>query len=285
MLNLFFSRAADLKNVKADPGQLEQVLMNLTVNASRRDAARRQSHHRNPQRRLSIPPKPKCVPAWCPALMFCFPSPIPGMAWTKKRWRASSNHFSPPRKSAKAPVSASPRFTASSSKVAASSGWNRRPGREVASKFICHKCKSHAIPPSRSRWFFRALAEAQTILVVEDDASVRELAGRFLETAGFRVLAAKDGVEALQFATERGSEIGALLTDIVMPRMRGTELSARLSALIPDLKIIFMSGYLEQMEGHKPVDSFFLEKPFTREALLRTVNEAFRSADLAHLKR
>jgi CheY-like chemotaxis protein len=114
---------------------------------------------------------------------------------------------------------------------------------------------------------------------------VRELAGRFLETAGFRVLAAKDGVEALQFATERGSEIGALLTDIVMPRMRGTELSARLSALIPDLKVIFMSGYLEQMEGHKPADSFFLEKPFTREALLRTVNEAFHAANLAHLKR
>ncbi len=131
------------------------------------------------------------------------------------------------------------------------------------------------------------LPDALTILVAEDDTAVRELAARFLETAGFRVLAARDGVEALQFATEYGSSISVLLTDVVMPRMRGTELAHRLSNLLPGLKVIFTSGYLEHIEqSHKLMaDHIFLEKPFTREILLHKVNEALRSDSLANLKR
>jgi len=131
-------------------------------------------------------------------------------------------------------------------------------------------------------------SETLTVLVVEDDNAVRELAVRFLDTAGFRVLAAKDGVEALRIAKENAQAIGALLTDVVMPRMRGTELAARLNSVIPDLKVILMSGYLEQFEPDQEApagERLFLEKPFTRESLLHTVNKAFRSSSLAHLKR
>jgi len=121
---------------------------------------------------------------------------------------------------------------------------------------------------------------------VEDDVAVRELAIKFLGTAGYHVLAAKDGVEALQIARGCGQSIGALLTDVVMPNMRGTELAARLGNLLPETKVIFMSGYLEHNdESHELVeDGVFLEKPFTRESLLAKVNEAFRSANLANLK-
>ena len=127
---------------------------------------------------------------------------------------------------------------------------------------------------------------ALTVLVVEDDVAVRELAARLLNTAGYHVLAARDGVEALQIAAQHGPAIGALLTDVVMPRMRGTELAERLVSVLPNVKIIFMSGYLEQIEKSPKLtgESFFLEKPFTREILLRKLNEAFRSADLADLK-
>jgi two-component system, cell cycle sensor histidine kinase and response regulator CckA len=127
----------------------------------------------------------------------------------------------------------------------------------------------------------------QTVLVVEDDPSVRESAARFLDTAGFRVITAKDGVEALQLASELGSSIGALLTDVVLPRMRGTELASRLSNFVPDVKVIFMSGYLEHIDQDQKLrpDALFLEKPFTRETLLRKVNEAFGSAELAHRRR
>ena len=127
---------------------------------------------------------------------------------------------------------------------------------------------------------------APTIMVVEDDIEVQKLAIRFLETAGYHVLAAKDGVEALQIAKQRGQSIGALLTDVVMPKMRGTELAVRLSELLPKIKVIFMSGYLEHNDESDELveNSVFLEKPFTRESLLSKVNEAFRSASLANAK-
>jgi len=129
-------------------------------------------------------------------------------------------------------------------------------------------------------------ADALTVLVVEDDIEVRDLAARLLETAGYYVLTAKDGVEALQIIGERGASIGAVLTDVVMPRMRGTELAERLAHLLPSAKVIFMSGYLEQIEQSPKQlgENLFLEKPFTREVLLRKVNEAFRSNDFAQVK-
>jgi signal transduction histidine kinase/CheY-like chemotaxis protein len=126
-----------------------------------------------------------------------------------------------------------------------------------------------------------------TILVVEDDVTVRELVCKFLDSAGYHVLAAEDGVEALQVAKDRGQSIDALLTDVVMPRMRGTELAARLSNLLPKMKVIFMSGYMEHNdEGHELVEGrVFLEKPFTREILLSKVDEAFRSTAFANPER
>jgi two-component system, cell cycle sensor histidine kinase and response regulator CckA len=125
----------------------------------------------------------------------------------------------------------------------------------------------------------------RTLLVVEDDASVRDLTARFLDSAGYRVLAAKDGIEALQYAAKYGPSIGALLTDIVMPRMRGPDLAERLTTLVPDIKVILMSGYLEQMEQIAKLGegTFFLEKPFTREELLRKVNDVFRSSEFAQI--
>jgi CheY-like chemotaxis protein len=124
-------------------------------------------------------------------------------------------------------------------------------------------------------------------MVVEDDAAVRELASNFLKTAGYHVFAAKDGVEALQIARGCGQCISALLTDVVMPNMRGTELATRLGNLLPEMKVIFMSGYLEHNEESRELveDGVFLEKPFTRESLLGKVNEVFRSSSLANLKR
>jgi two-component system, cell cycle sensor histidine kinase and response regulator CckA len=134
---------------------------------------------------------------------------------------------------------------------------------------------------------FSPAPRTSTIMVVEDDGAVRELASKFLDTAGYRVLVAKDGVEALQIAKEYGQSIDALLTDVVMPRMRGTELAARLSNLLSEIRVVYMSGYLEHSgDTHEFLeDGVYLEKPFTRESLLSKVNEAFRSPGLANLQR
>ncbi len=119
----------------------------------------------------------------------------------------------------------------------------------------------------------------KTILVVEDEEDVRILVSEYLTSMGYRVLTACDGTEALEIAQRLGKEIHLLLTDVVMPKMRGPELAERLKPILPKLKIIYMSGYLEQNEGNRSFleGAYFLDKPFSRDILARQVDEAFRS--------
>ena len=121
--------------------------------------------------------------------------------------------------------------------------------------------------------------QRKIVLVVEDEKEVRELACEFLTAAGYSVLTAEDGQEALETAERLGGSIQVLLTDIVMPKMRGSELGMRLKSLLPNLKIIYMTGYLEQSEGDRGFleDAFVLQKPFSREAVVRQVGQALRS--------
>jgi signal transduction histidine kinase/ActR/RegA family two-component response regulator len=117
---------------------------------------------------------------------------------------------------------------------------------------------------------------SETVLIVEDEAAVRELASEFMKSAGYTVLAAQDGEEALALVARSEEQIQILLTDVVMPNMRGPELAKRLKALHPDLKVVYMSGYLEfNVGGGEFLDeAFFLQKPFSRHTLVRKVAEA-----------
>jgi signal transduction histidine kinase/CheY-like chemotaxis protein len=116
----------------------------------------------------------------------------------------------------------------------------------------------------------------KTVLVVEDEREVRELACAFLAAAGYSVLTAEDGVEALEIAERLGASIHAVLTDVVMPRMRGPELGLRLRTLLPHVKIVYMTGYLEHNEGGADFldDAFYLQKPFSRETVVNLVSQA-----------
>ena len=107
----------------------------------------------------------------------------------------------------------------------------------------------------------------KTVLLVEDEKEVRELAHEFLSAAGFSVLTAEDGWEALQVAERLGRSIEAVLTDMVMPKMGGTELGVRLRCLQPHLKIVYMTGYTDDMVvQHKVLEPGvkLLQKPFGR---------------------
>jgi two-component system, cell cycle sensor histidine kinase and response regulator CckA len=116
----------------------------------------------------------------------------------------------------------------------------------------------------------------ETILLCEDDAAVRELAAHLLAGAGYRVLAAPDAGHALQAASQQHGLIHLLLTDVIMPGMNGRKLADILRARRPDLKTLFMSGYTSNVIAHHGVleaDVEFLEKPFSRQSLLQRVRE------------
>lgn len=117
-----------------------------------------------------------------------------------------------------------------------------------------------------------ALGGGETILLVEDQAPVRDLARRVMESRGYRVLEAADGEQALQLAAEHAGEVDILVTDVVMPRMGGGELSAALRRTMPDLKVLYVSGYVEPGQRRDiPDDAVFLSKPYVPDELLLAV--------------
>jgi PAS domain S-box-containing protein len=122
-----------------------------------------------------------------------------------------------------------------------------------------------------------------TILVAEDEDGIRTIARRVLERAGYNVLVAASADEAVEIAHAHQGGIRVLLTDLVMPGMAGTELARQLRRDLPDLPVIYMSGYAEDVVRRK-LDAedraIFLEKPFAPDALLRAVNGV-----LEHLSR
>jgi two-component system cell cycle sensor histidine kinase/response regulator CckA len=121
------------------------------------------------------------------------------------------------------------------------------------------------------------LAEgSETILLVEDEPIVREIASEILERAGYEVLSAEEPATALEIASLWEGEIDLLLTDVVMPGMNGHELAQRLTTMRPGIKVLFTSGYTDGAVVHHGVSgegSSFLQKPFTRKTLTRRVRE------------
>ncbi len=119
---------------------------------------------------------------------------------------------------------------------------------------------------------------SETILLVEDDAGLREFTRIVLESrGGYRVLASESGKRALLFAAQFKGPIHLLLTDVVMPAMNGRKLSEKLARVRPDMKILFMSGYTDDTvvrHGVLEEEMAFLQKPFTPESLLRKVRNA-----------
>jgi signal transduction histidine kinase len=280
-----FLPGADLHNVKADPGQIEQVLMNLTVNAC--DAMPQGGKLTIATRNVEVDPAyAQSRPGLTVGSYVLLSATDTGHGMDAK---TQARIFEPFFTTKEVGKGTGLGLSTVYGIVKQSGGciWvQSAPGKgscfevylpqvqERGDTSVAHPASLPAASHSR-----------RTLLVVEDDASVRDLTARFLDNAGYRVLAAKDGIEALQYAAKYGPSIGVLLTDIVMPRMRGTDLAERLTSLVPDLKVILMSGYLEQMERNPKLneDTFFLEKPFTRDELLRQVNDAFRASEFAQL--
>jgi two-component system cell cycle sensor histidine kinase/response regulator CckA len=120
---------------------------------------------------------------------------------------------------------------------------------------------------------------SETLLIAEDEDAVRALACEFLQSAGYQVLTAADGHEALEIAERLNGAIQILVTDVVMPRMRGPELARRIQQKLPHVKVIFISGYTEEIHGTTNAigENSFLQKPFSRAQLLQKLADALHS--------
>ena len=125
-----------------------------------------------------------------------------------------------------------------------------------------------------------AIAQAATVLLVEDENAVRILAHRILERAGYRVLDARHGADALLLWRQHAPQIDAVVTDLVMPEMGGRALADALRERSPNLPIVFMSGYSDDemtRRGFADAQIAFLAKPFSADSLVGAVREALRA--------
>jgi signal transduction histidine kinase/CheY-like chemotaxis protein len=124
-------------------------------------------------------------------------------------------------------------------------------------------------------------AITQTIAIAEDDRNVRDLAERVLVREGYRVITASNGRQALNAIARHPGRVDLLLADVVMPEMNGRELAERMSAMRPGMPILFMSGHVEDLVGHHGVfvaGTAYLEKPFGPDDLLRKVRDLLDTA-------
>ena len=138
---------------------------------------------------------------------------------------------------------------------------------------------------TRERGELLPVAGEKTLLVVEDEAEIRQNLRECLKQLGYRVLEAVDGIDALEVFAAHRREIDLVLTDLVMPRVGGHELSARLAQMEPSVSMLFMSGYTENTAARREIlskDSVFLTKPFSVADLSEAVQRALTLQALRH---
>ena len=129
----------------------------------------------------------------------------------------------------------------------------------------------------------RADRGRETILLVEDETNLRSLARQYLETQGYKILEAEDGAAALQIVDGHAGPIHLLLTDVIMPGINGRELAVRVTRLLPDIRVLYMSGYTENavgQDGTLDAGVNLLQKPFSLPVLKERVQELLDSESI-----
>jgi two-component system, cell cycle sensor histidine kinase and response regulator CckA len=148
-------------------------------------------------------------------------------------------------------------------------------GKGTSFRIYLPRVEQPAEPTGQTKSKPAQTCASETILLVEDEESVRQLVRELLEAQGYKILEAEDGQQALSIA-DTHPDIDMLITDVVMPGMSGRELSARICASHPAAKLLYLSGYTEDAIVHEGVldpGTAFLQKPFTLQTLSRKVRE------------
>ncbi len=130
-----------------------------------------------------------------------------------------------------------------------------------------------------------AAGRVKTILLVEDENTVRKLLREVLERSGYEVLACSHPEEGIETCRRHLGTIDLLLTDIVMPGMNGKEMATRIAKMLPGLRIVFMSGYTEHVllqDGELDTRFEYLQKPFSMQALRQRMARVIGEAKVIH---
>jgi PAS domain S-box-containing protein len=159
------------------------------------------------------------------------------------------------------------------------------PGRGTSFKIYLPGIAETAVPAGREGKSDMQVPQrgSETILLVEDEKGVRELAREYLASSGYTVIEAEDGHTALELAAMHVGPIHLLLTDVVMPGISGRELAERVGQIRPGIKIIYMSGYTDQAVVHHGIldnDAILLQKPFTLMTLAGKLREMLAAPSL-----
>ena len=267
-------------HVKADPGQLEQVLMNLVVNArdampnggllaietSQTELARTPMHHLHPLP-LGQYVKLTVTDTGCGMNADVLAHLFEPFFTTKEEHKGTG-------------LGLSTVFGIVTTCGGGIDVWSQV-GHGTTFDLYFPRVNPQASTADATAPQGRLRQGSETILLVEDDSGVRNLVRHELVKTGYQVIEAKNGVEACLTATQQSYHVDLLLTDVVMPGMNGRELAQHLSVIKPNLRVLFMSGYLDDISvnsGMDPHRTTFLQKPFTPDILLRTVRALLDSS-------
>jgi signal transduction histidine kinase/ActR/RegA family two-component response regulator len=269
----------NLSKVKADPGQIDQVIMNLSINARHampdggkltietHDVVLEEAYT---SEHVDIDPGPYVLLAVSDT----------GIGMTKEtQARIFEPFFTTKGVGKGSGLGLSTVFG-----IVKQSGGNvwvySEPGQGATFKIYLPRCDEPSVAPAAIATKAASYNGTETILLVEDQDDVRRVAIHILRRYGYHVVEARNAGEALLSCEQHATTIHLLLTDVVMPQMNGRKLADRLLKIRPELKVLFMSGYAENAIVHHGIlDSgiAFLQKPLLPEALARRVREVLDS--------
>jgi PAS domain S-box-containing protein len=280
-IELRTSLEEDLGNVQADPGQIEQVIVNLAVNA--RDAMPRGGKLTIETRNIYLDQSyadQRVAVKTGPHVMLAVSDTGSGMD------EETQQRIFEPFFTTKAIGKGTGLGLSTVYGIISQSGGTiwvySEVGLGTTFKIYLPRVDENASDYIRASAATAPLTGTETILLAEDEEVVRKLASQVLRFYGYQVIEAENGSDALRTAESYGQTIDLLLTDVVMPEMSGRELSQQIAVLRPEMKLLFMSGYTDDAVVHHGVldaKTNFIQKPFGPEALARKVREVLDATE------
>jgi CheY-like chemotaxis protein len=260
---------SELSHVRLDPGQLEQLVINLAVNA--RDAMPRGGRLSITTENLEIPSGgDPAHPGIAPARYVTLSVSDTGIGMDA----STLSKIFEPFFSTKERDKGTGLGLATVYGIIQQSGGEIRVDSEigVGSTFTIYLPQvNEAVSEPETAIVHESLRGDETVLLVEDDETVRNLVLRYLENHGYTVLCAESSVEALRLAAAHSGRIDLLITDIVLPKIDGHELAGQLAETRPEIAVIYMSGFPDEVLKRHGVDAgdlMLIQKPFSQQQLL-----------------